>query len=82
MEIRALVHKGPTKIRRIHREVKKSKLQVFRVRNGLVGPRRTWSDSEPSKLMFQSMKRSAFCGMVQSLQANYSDPPGRTEEIV
>ena len=82
MEIRALMHKGTTGRRLIRREVKKSESRVFPVRIEIVGQTAAESPLEPSKLTFRSMKRPAFCGMVQALRVNRSDPPVRTEKIV
>ena len=82
MEIRALMHKGTTGSRLIRQEVKKSESRVFPVRIGIVGQTAAESPLEPFKLTFRSMKRPAFCGMIQALRVNRSDPPVRAEKIV
>lgn len=82
MQIRALMHNGTTGSVLICREVKKSESVDFLVRIGIDGQTSAESPAEPSKLTFQSMKRPAFCGMVQSPRVHHSDPPVRTKKIV
>lgn len=81
MEIRALMHKGTTWGDSIWQEVWKSETRVFLVRIGIVGQTADESPLEPSKLTFRHRKRPAFCGMVCTLRANRSDPPGQQKRF-